>query len=177
MTLRLTIDADTQRVILDGAAKPIRFKGQWVEFYALLALRRTSGLERERFTSADEVGRCALWRGKKPGSVRGVVARHLQRLDERGGNGLLQHQGRTKAWRLAVDPDCIAFLPSREAVAQWMAHQTWPVSVDAGEIDELRTLVDATIMLESGEVEAASEMLERSQPEDETRCCVAHPCA
>jgi len=169
MAIRLIIDIENQVIILERTDRQSRFQGQWVEFYALLALRRTNVVERKRFTGADEIARCASWRNKKLRSVRAVVARHLQRLEALGEGDILENQGRTKAWRLTLEPDYIEFIPSRGTVERWFETMSWSASVDAETIRDLRALVDASIMFERGEVEEAFEMVVDYRLDQKTR--------
>jgi len=162
MGVRLIVDMERRRVAIQGFTHEIEFKGQWTEFYALLAVRRSSPRQQERYTTAEELHGCVSWRSKQLTSVGKVVSRHLAILDTRGAGDIVQHQGKTLAWRLALDPQLIEFHPPREVIERRLREDSSFLRVGVAEIAELRTLVDATIMLEKGEVEGAFELMEGS---------------
>lgn len=159
MSIRVQIDVTHERVVL-GDSPTREFRGQWVAFYGLLALRAESATD-AAFLAAEELGRFDRWQHKVPASIGKEVSRHLSRLDADGLAGLVGHRGKTRQWRLqAAD---VSMYPTRDAVAQWLEDRRAPPAVPA--LGALGTLVQATLALHAGRTEQAMQAALDSVPE------------
>ena len=156
----IRIDIEEQRVFLRGAhgtSKTVR--GQWLEFYALLAVRAGEG---GAYVSAAELGGYGAWRHKKPSSVGKEVARHLRALDGAGLGALITDRGKTSRWR-ASDGVQVVLSPDRARVEAWLrGRRSGPAAPTAG---SLADLVAATLELHGGQAEEALERSWAVQPE------------
>lgn len=156
MSSHVEIDLDHGRVIVGEATFP---NGQWFEFYAALALARTNPNGADHFLSAVEIGRIGEWRHKKAGSIGKEIARHLGELDK-ASLRLIDHQGKTRAWRLNVAPDEISFVPDRQKAKEWLDARSTPADLPANWPSLLTALVEATTMVQAGESEQTLVRLE-----------------
>lgn len=147
--MRLSVNIDSGRVLLDSN----ELRNQWLEFYAILALCRLNPSSTHLFVGADAVGRVGPWRHKVPASVGKEIARHLAWLDERTLGSFLSNQGKTQAWRLNLPPAAIRLLPSEAAVRAWVESRSAKPAAEHGWVDDLRRLVETTILLQEGKAE------------------------
>ncbi|WP_433931174.1 hypothetical protein AB3662_43660 [Sorangium cellulosum] len=152
--MELRIDVKAERVALGGTT----LTGQWVDFYAMLALSRAGEVDAPAFVGAEAVARAGPWRHKTVASVGKEIARHLAQLAERGLGDIVEHRGRTRAWRLALAPRALRLRPSRSAVGDWLrARSTGTAGADeaCGWVRDLGALVDATVAIQRGDAETA----------------------
>lgn len=154
--MNLSIDVEAERVQL-GA---LELYGQWVDFYAALALVRTDRGDPLAFVSAEALARVGPWRHKAPASVGKEVARHLKQLARSGLDHALACHGRTRAWRIDIPPEDLRFSPDREAVRTWLQARSLGAQPGYDWLNDLRVLVKATATLQHGEAEAAQDLLE-----------------
>lgn len=150
------IDLDHGTVTIGKNSFP---KGQWFEFYAALALMRTNPVRAQDFIYPDELRRIGDWRHKKPSSIGKEVARHLDGLDAES-RLLTGCDGKTRAWKLSLPPEEVAFLPDREAVSAWLASRSVPATVSDDWPKILAALVEATTLVQRGSAEQALASLE-----------------
>lgn len=153
--MELSIDVDAERVRLGETD----LHGQWVDFYAVLALARTEAADPLAFASAEALSRVGPWRHKAAASVGKEVARHLKQLARSGLDRAIACHGRTRAWRLEIAPQDIRFAPDREAVRAWVHARSLGAHQQDGWTGDVRMLVEATATLQHGEAEAAMELL------------------
>jgi hypothetical protein len=138
----------------------VEFRGQWVDFYAILALARTGSRDADKLVSSEAVARVGPWRHKAPKSVGKEVSRHLGRLSHDGLGSLVRFRKRTQAWRLDVPENAIAFVPDRATVQAWVQARSLVARREDDWITDLRTLVDASIALQRGEAETVLSTLQ-----------------
>lgn len=155
--MKLVIDVEAERVRL-GANE---LGGQWVEFYALLALARTDAAAPEALVTAEALSRVGPWRHKKFNSVGKEVARKLGALAGSPLGRAVASSERTRSWCLALPGGAIVFHPSREAVRAWIGTHA-PGAARGGDVaDELSPLVEATVAFQGGDAEGALRWLDR----------------
>lgn len=153
----LTLSLDVDRLLVElrrGDAVVWQKRRQWVEFYALLATERAS----RRWISADRLSFLAGWARKQSTSVGSEVSAHLLQ-NQRGGVTLLEHAGRTKAWRLLESGVRVQLLPSPDAVLTWVAARSAPLGGIPVTLPWLRHVVRSQLDLQAGntlEAEAAA---------------------
>jgi hypothetical protein len=133
--------------------------GQWVDLYALLALAAVDGSAAGPHVTAEALARTGPWRHKAIPSVGKEVARHLAWLSRNGLEGVLGSYGRTRSWRLRLEPESIRFVPDREGVQAWVLARTQTITCDKGWLDGLRALIDATAELSRGRAEQVLDIL------------------
>jgi hypothetical protein len=136
-----------------------RLKGQWVDFYALLAIARSAEAAADPPVTADVLARTGPWRHKAAASVGKEVARHLSWLCRNGLGEVVESHGRTRSWRLRVDPAAIRFEPDRSAVEAWIEAQSQSEGRDSGWADGLKKLLEATVEIQRGRAELAIDLL------------------
>ncbi len=157
----------------------VELTGQWVDFYAMLAVNRTSERGAEELVPAEAVARIGPWRHKAAKSVGKEVARHLDDLSDRGLDGIVQFQRRTKAWRLNTANESLVFVPDRATVESWVQARLLVREREDGWVDCIRALVDASIALQHGKAEEVlcrleelSEKLRDAEPELSAWCAL-----
>ncbi len=146
------IDVTAATVTLRGERSKA-FGGQWVSFYALLALRAEVA-DDGRFLTAEELGRVGRWQHKGGKSVGKEVARHLATVARAGFPDLLAHEGKTLRWRL--HRASVTFLPDKASVAGWLHDRRAAPGIP--ELGPLADLVQATLDLNAGRTEEAMEL-------------------
>ncbi len=155
--MKLVVDVEAERVRLGTS----ELGGQWVDFYALLALARTEEGATEGLVTAASLFRVGPWRHKKFDSVGKEVARKLDGLAHGPLGRAVACKGRTRSWRLALPPGAVVFHPSREAVRAWVSSRTLGMLPDGNVADELSPLVEATAALQRGDADGALRWLDR----------------
>ncbi|UQA59015.1 hypothetical protein [Polyangium aurulentum] len=153
--MRLRVDVEAARVQIGT----VELGGQWVDFYALLALARTERVHPRAYVTAEEVARVGPWRHKAIASVGKEVARHMHRLGREGMSDVVQCLGRTRAWRLGIGARHLRFHPGRDAVEAWTHARSSNTVREFGAAD-LRALIEATIALQRGDAQATVSSLE-----------------
>jgi len=106
---------------------------------------------------AHELRLLGLWFHKKPESIGKEIARHIQALSKWGMAEILDHDGRTRRWRLGLPRRDITFQPSEESCQTWLQQQCWDL-LEGLEIPRFKAawLIDTThalILMEEGKVE------------------------
>ena len=150
MASHAQIDLDHGTVTVGKNSFP---KGQWFEFYAALLVRAQDSIY------PDELRRIGDWRHKKPSSIGKEVARHLDGLDAES-RSLVGCDGKTRAWKLILPPEEVAFRPDREAVSAWLASRSVPAMVSDDWPKILTALVEATTLVQRGSADQALASLE-----------------
>jgi hypothetical protein len=147
--MRIVIDVQEERVKIGAVER----RGQWLEFYVLLALARADRAPEQAIVTAEEVANVGVWRDIKPESVGKQIARHLLWLKKRRLGGTIASREKTKAWRLGSEAR-VSFVPDLAAARAWVAAKS-SATADAGEwLEHLRVLVEATATLQRGGAEA-----------------------
>jgi len=154
--MKLLVDVEAPRVQIGT----VELGGQWVDFYALLALARTERVNPQAYVSAEEVARLGPWRHKAIASVGKEVARHIHRLKREGMDHVVQCLGRTRAWRLGMNPRSLQFYPDRDTAQRWTLARSRSAPRALARVEDLRALVEATLALQRGEAEATVSSLE-----------------
>ncbi|MDI1428221.1 hypothetical protein [Polyangium sorediatum] len=148
--MKLIVDIELEQVKL-GKEAPL--KGQWLDFYAALALARTGKRRDADFVTAESLSRVGAWQHKKVESVGKEIARHLGDLAVKGMGDLIEHQGRTIAWKLVMPAKAIVLKPNPSEVHAWIEARTREFSTPKGWVGDLRTLVECVAMLQQGKAE------------------------
>lgn len=148
--MKLLIDVHGERVELGS----IELRGQWVDFYALLALARTEQNDPDAYVTAATVSRVGPWRHKAAGSVGKEVSRHLATLAGNQLDSAIGFQGRTRMWRLELPPGALTFTPDRHTVQAWLDARSRSSEPTGEWMDLLRALIDAAVALQHGNAEA-----------------------
>lgn len=159
-----TIDVSEEVVTLRHQRFSREFRHQWVVFYLAMALRATSLDSPTPFLEPQELQLLGQWFRKKPESIGKEVARHLRDLSDEGLGEFILHQGKTKRWRLALPPQEIRFVPSREQCETWLRQQQWDL---LGGIEKIPRLIlawishttRALIRLQEGRLEEGLELI------------------
>lgn len=137
-------------------------RGQWVEFYGLLAMDRTDPVRSGEYLSPERLYAMAQWsHGKQLDSVGKEVARHCKELEKHGLAHVLEYRYRTRFWRLAIAADQIELIDGRPALARWLASRTLTLPSDDAWLDELEALVHGQLAVARGEGSEACEQLRR----------------
>lgn len=131
------LEIDVQADEVRGA--DYRAEGQWVVFWALLALEYADGTT----LTAAALHRYHPWAAKSAASVGKEVSRHLGRSKARA---WLSSTQSTKSWALSAMQPAPVLLPSPEAVRLWLDARRG----DAATGDALATLVEAMIAFHDG---------------------------
>lgn len=145
----IEIDVTREQIVLRGLSGERTLRGQWVAFYALLALRSEAGGD-ACLLPVDELRAFDRWAHKARSSVGKEVARHLASLHDAGFAALVEHRGKTRQWRLAGPA---SFVPDRAAVALWLEGHRVPPPIPS--VGPLGPLVEATLALQAGRTEDA----------------------
>lgn len=153
--MTLVVDVETGRVVVGSS----ELHNQWVDFYAALALSLLDAPSEPQFVGVDEISRIGPWQHKKPDSVGKEIARHIAKPEL---DGLLDHRGKTKAWRLTLPAARVRLLPDEAAVRTWIDSRSLRPASDQGWIEDLQRLVTATIALQEGRAEEVLRDLEAS---------------
>ncbi|KYG09225.1 hypothetical protein BE21_19130 [Sorangium cellulosum] len=148
--MKLVVDVEAGRVLLGSMA----LRDQWVDFYAILAIARCTPSSSQSFVGAESVGRTGPWRHKTTASVGKEIARHLAWLDAHSLGSILAIRGKTRAWRLNLRPQAISLSPDEATVRAWVESRSAKPVAEHAWVDELRTLVEATVALHQGRAEA-----------------------
>jgi hypothetical protein len=155
--LIIRVDDDEPFVQIDDLGK----RGQWVEFYALLAVVRTTVARADEHVTKEMVHDLACWHHNKTAKSAGhEISRHIDELSESIASPIIASRPRqkTKAWRLELEPTDIEFVPSREIVCDWLHARQVSRPHEHGWIDELRRLADAQIGLMKGRCDQAIDL-------------------
>jgi hypothetical protein len=151
--MTLVVDVETGRVIVGST----ELHNQWVDFYAALAVSLLDAASEQQFVGVDEISRIGPWQHKKPDSVGKEIARHLAKPVVAG---LLEHRGKTKAWRLSLPAAHVRLLPDKDSVRAWVDSRSLRPASDHGWIEDLQRLVTGTIALQEGRAEEVLRDLE-----------------
>ncbi|ACY15447.1 hypothetical protein [Haliangium ochraceum] len=144
--MTLVVDVETGRVVVGSS----ELHHQWVDFYAALALSLLDATSEPQFVGVDEISRIGPWQHKKPGSVGKEIARHIAKPAV---EGVLEHRGKTKAWRLTLPAARVRLLPDEEAVRAWLDSRSLRPAASHEWLDDLHRLVMALISLQEGRAE------------------------
>ena len=152
----LTIDlGDLDRPSARLNARTLR--GQFVDFYALLALMRTDSLRRQEWLTRERLHNMTTWHHKSLGSVGREVCNFINR--NKSNEIMLEFAHKTRAWRLEIPPSRIRFVPARTAVADWIRNRTVKQLDDESWVDSLEVIVDAQIAVHRGDGDRALQIL------------------
>lgn len=155
--MKVLVDAQNGRVTLGR----LEVRGQWMDFFALLALARTIDRGAEELVSAGAVARVGPWRHKAPKSVGKEVSRYLGRLSDGPLGELVRFEKRTVAWRLDVPKKAIVFVPNRRTVQEWIRARSLVIRGKDDWIEDIRTLVEASIALQRGDAKTTLSTLQQ----------------
>jgi len=150
----IKIDVTREEVVIRGPSGTRTLRGQWVSFYALLALR-ADGEDDTRLLTVDELRGFDRWAHKARSSVGKEVARHLANLRAAGFGDMVEHRGKTRQWCLATLPSLV---PNRTTVARWLDGHRAPPPIPS--VGPLGRLVEATLALQAGRTEEAMALAE-----------------
>lgn len=155
---RITLDTFQETVSLSVRGTSHTLRGQWAIFYLALALRSRSQSDSPPFLEAHELRLLGPWFHKKPESIGKEVARHIQSLSKWGMAEILDHDGRTRRWRLSLPSKDISLQPSEERCQTWLELQRWDLLDCLENIPQFKAawLVDTThalIQMEEGRIE------------------------
>jgi hypothetical protein len=148
----LVIDVAQEVVAADG----YRATGQWVVFWAVLALDHADG----SVLTAEKLSGLRPWDAKSPASVGKEVARHLAHTVA---GQYIEARRATRAWSLSTSPAAPELLPSPQFVRAWLDSRR-PATPTAA---ALINLAAATIAFRDGRHEEVLEILSDNQDHDD----------
>lgn len=167
---RIALDASEETVRLSSQGTYRTLRGQWSVFYLALALREGAQAGASSFMEMHELRLLGPWFHKKPESIGKEIARHLQSLSDWGLAEILDHEGRTKRWRLALTRKEICFQPSEEHCRFWLQQQRWDLLDGLEGIPRFRAawLIETThalVRMEEGRIEAGLQRIRAAKQE------------
>lgn len=168
---RIDIDISKETVTIRDQYTYRVLRRQWVVFYLAMALRLRVDETSSAFLQAQELHLLGPWFSKKVESIGKEVARHLQDLSGKGMGDILFHEGRTKRWRLAILPEQISFLPSRERCELWLHQQQWDFlggieSIPHSILSWVSFTTRALIRLEQGKIKEGLDLVRAGKTEN-----------
>ena len=154
---KVILEASQETVRLSGRGASHSLRGQWAVFYLALALRARS--DPHSFMEAHEIRLLGPWFHKKPESIGKEIARHIQSLSGWGMSEVLDHDGRTRRWRLGLQCKDVSLRPSEERCQTWLEQQRWDLLDGLEEVPRFKAawLVDMThalIQMEEGKIQS-----------------------
>lgn len=167
---RMTLDAIQETVKLSGLGTSHTLRGQWPVFYLALALRSRTPTDSPLFVEANEIRLLGPWFHKKPESIGKEIARHIQALSKWGMAEILDYDGRTRRWRLALPSKDITLHPSDERCQYWLQQQRWDLLDGLEKIPQFTAawLIDTThalIQMEEGKIEEGLQRIRAAKRE------------
>lgn len=170
MTRRLHIDVSLELVtICSGTETRKTFRGQWVEFYALVGLFCVKSESNKILLQPAALCTVGRWMNKSPASAGKELSRHINSLQGSVFDGVLLWTRKTYGWYLNMTPEQITWEPSLEKVTEWLVSRGWrEISIyeydeDVFDISWVRHAVAAIITLHSGKTEEAVNLSLRSK--------------